>query len=108
MARLLVETGVILQNILWIRFLSIANAEVDRECEDHNIIPGAWRGDQQMEEIPQPQFVGIVLTCFVPASECIRGIRDATLTQWRIYGEWAYECNSPPIRNDHKVIARHS
>ena len=28
--------------------------------------------------------------------------------QWRIYGEWAYECNSPPIRNDLKVIARHS
>ena len=25
------------------------------------------------------------------------------------YGcEWAYECNSPPIRNDHKMIARHS
>jgi hypothetical protein len=23
-------------------------------------------------------------------------------------GEWTYECNSPPIRNDHKVIARHS
>ena len=21
-------------------------------------------------------------------------------------GKWAYECNSPPIRNDHKVIAR--
>ena len=23
-------------------------------------------------------------------------------------GEWAYECNSPPILNDHKNIARHS
>ena len=33
---------------------------------------------------------------------------NATLTQWRISGEWAYECNSPPIRNDRKVIARHS
>ena len=32
----------------------------------------------------------------------------AGLTLWRIYGEWAYECNSPPIRNDCKVIARHS
>ena len=32
----------------------------------------------------------------------------ATLTQWPTYGEWAYECNSPPIRNAHKVIARHS
>ena len=25
-----------------------------------------------------------------------------------MYGEWAYECNSPSIRNDRKVIARHS
>ena len=32
----------------------------------------------------------------------------AGLTLWRIYGEWAYECNSPSIRNDRKVIARHS
>ena len=32
----------------------------------------------------------------------------ATLKLWRIYGEWAYECNYPPIRNDRKVIARHS
>jgi hypothetical protein len=23
-------------------------------------------------------------------------------------GEWAYEFNSPPIRNDRKVIARHA
>ena len=43
--RLLVETGVILHNILRIRFPAIANAEVDRQDEDHNIIPGAWRGD---------------------------------------------------------------
>ena len=28
--------------------------------------------------------------------------------QWRMYGEWAYECNSPSIRNDRKVIARYS
>ena len=27
---------------------------------------------------------------------------------WRMYGEWAYECNSPSIRNDRKVIPRHS
>ena len=55
MVRLVVETGVILHNLLRIRFPAIANAEVDREDEDHNIIPGAWRGDQQVEEIPQPQ-----------------------------------------------------
>ena len=35
---------------------------------------------------------------------------DASHTEQIIglYGEWAYECNSPPIRNDHKVITRHS
>ena len=32
----------------------------------------------------------------------------ANSPEWRIYGEWAYECNSPPIRNDRKVIAIHS
>ena len=52
--RLKVETGVILHNLLRIRFPAIANAEVDREDEDHNIIPGAWRGDQLVEEVPQP------------------------------------------------------
>ena len=55
MVRLLVKTGVILHNLLRIRFPAIAIAEVDREDEDHNIVPGAWRGDQQVEEIPQPQ-----------------------------------------------------
>ena len=25
---------------------------------------------------------------------------------WRMYGEWDYECHSPSIRNDRKVIAR--
>ena len=38
----------------------------------------------------------------------------APLTQWRIYGECAYECNSPPVRNytkwaaDINVIRKHS
>ena len=38
--------------LLRISFPAIANAEVDREDEDHNIIPGAWRGDQQVERYP--------------------------------------------------------
>ena len=33
---------------------------------------------------------------------------NAGLTLWGIYGEWAYECNSTSIRNDRKLIARHS
>ena len=39
------------------------------------------------------------LWCF----ECYAGLTH----QWRMYGEWAYECNSPSIRNDRKLIARH-
>ena len=38
------------------------------------------------------------LWCF----ECYAGLT----MQWRMYGEWAYECHSPSIRNDRKVIAR--
>ena len=34
-----------------------------------------------------------------------RQIRQIVANIWRIYGEWAYECNSPPISNDRKVIA---
>ncbi len=51
--RLLVEAGVILHNLLRIRFPAIGNAEVDREDGDHNIIPDAWRAEQQLQEIPQ-------------------------------------------------------
>ena len=40
--------------------------------------------------------------------ECKAIVFAANSPEWRIYGEWAYECNSPPIRNDRKVIARHS
>ena len=29
-------------------------------------------------------------------------IHYVSLTQWLIYGEWAYECNSSPIRKDRK------
>ena len=54
-ARLLVETGVILHNLLRIRFPAIGNADADREDEDHNIVPRAWRANIYVEEIPQPQ-----------------------------------------------------
>ena len=38
-----------------------------------------------------------------PASVVLRqSIPNAALTLWRIYGEWAYECSSPWIRNDRK------
>ena len=47
------------------------------------------------------------LHCGEYPCEC-KQIIFADSPQWRIYGEWAYECNSPPIRNDRKVIARHS
>ena len=53
--RLLVETGVILHNLLRIRFPAIAYAEVDREDEDHNIIPGAWRETNRWRRYPSPR-----------------------------------------------------
>ena len=28
--------------------------EVDHEDDNHNIIPGAWRADMQMHEVPHP------------------------------------------------------
>ena len=52
--RLLVETGVILHNLLRIRLPAIANAEVDQEDEDHNIIPGAWRETNRWRRYPSP------------------------------------------------------
>ena len=70
MWRLLVETGVILHNLLRIRFPAIANAEVDREDEDHNIIPGAWRETNRWRRYPSPgtqQSVGKVMRDYVKA-----------------------------------------
>ena len=32
----------------------------------------------------------------------------ASLTQWRMYGEWVFEGNSPPIRDDNIVLAIYS
>jgi len=49
--RLLVETAFILHNLLRIRFPAIRDAEVDQEDEEHNI-PGSWRVDQNVQEIP--------------------------------------------------------
>ena len=121
--RLLVETGVILHNLLRIRFPAIANAEVDREDEDHNTIPGAWRGDQQVEGIPQPQAlnrdnrVGKVMRDYlkayfnseagsVPWQERLAGINvnwmmtvDILMFKcFTIYVISAYKCSFLPIK----------
>ena len=52
--RTLVETAVLLHNLMRIRFPAIGNTEVDHQDGNHNIIPGAWRADMQMHEVPHP------------------------------------------------------
>ncbi len=52
--RTLVETAVLLHNLMRIRFPGIGNAEVDHEDENHDIIPGTWRADQEQWDVPQP------------------------------------------------------
>lgn len=51
--RHLVETAVVLHNLLRQRVVMAAN-EVDHEDEEHNIIPGAWRHGPHWEDVPQP------------------------------------------------------
>ena len=51
--RHLVETAVVLHNLLRQRVVMAAN-EVDHEDEEHNIIPGAWRHGPRWEDVPQP------------------------------------------------------
>ena len=34
--------------MMQIRYPSVQNADLDREDEDHNLVPGAWRQDGQL------------------------------------------------------------
>ena len=52
-ARRNVETCVVLHNIMRMRYPQMQNAEVDREDEDHNLIPGEWRDGIVMGDPPQ-------------------------------------------------------
>ena len=49
--RLNVEASVILHNIMRMRYPQMQNAEMDKEDEDHNLIPGEWRNGTAMPDL---------------------------------------------------------
>ena len=49
--RTIVETCVVLHNLMRLRFPGIQNRHLDVEDADHNIIPGDWRNDAAMHEV---------------------------------------------------------
>ncbi|XP_052770767.1 uncharacterized protein LOC128210457 [Mya arenaria] len=51
--RLNVEASVILHNIMRMRYPQMQNAEMDKEDEDHNLIPGEWRNGAAMHDLAQ-------------------------------------------------------
>ena len=57
----LVETAVVLHNLLRQRVVMAAN-EVDHEDEEHNFVPGAWRHGPHWEDVPQPPARGNLAT----------------------------------------------
>ena len=59
--RNLVETAVVLHNLLRHRVVVAAN-EVDHEDEEHNFVPGAWRHGHHWEDVPQPPARGNLAT----------------------------------------------
>ena len=59
--RNLVETAVVLHNLLRQRVVMAAN-EVDHEDEEHNFIPGAWRHGPHWEDVQQPHARGNLAT----------------------------------------------
>ncbi|XP_071500329.1 putative nuclease HARBI1 [Diadema antillarum] len=58
----LVETAVVLHNLLRKR-VALTASEVDHEDEEHNfVIPGAWRDGPHWEDVPQPPARGNLAT----------------------------------------------
>lgn len=50
----ILEAAVVLHNLLRKKHPSISAAEVDREDEDHNVIPGLWRANVNWDDVEQP------------------------------------------------------
>jgi len=86
--RKLVETAVVLHNLLRHRLVMAAN-EVDHEDEAHNFVPGAWRHGPHWEDVPQPPARGTSPLWMPDISEIIS---ETTLSlQWvllTISEEW--------------------
>ena len=49
--RIIVETCVILHNLMRMRHLALQNNDMDSENVNHEIIPGAWRTTANMHEV---------------------------------------------------------
>ena len=49
--RLIVQTCIILHNLMRTRYPGLQNAAVDREDDQHNVIPGAWRTGRNMQDL---------------------------------------------------------
>lgn len=40
-----------LHNLMRVRYPGLQNADLDRELNDHNVIPGAWRGNDVLQDV---------------------------------------------------------
>lgn len=53
--RAIVMACIVLHNLMRARYPGMQNNMLDREDEDHNLIPGAWRQGPQLEDMQQPR-----------------------------------------------------
>ena len=51
--------------------------------------------DHPFAKVEHSKYLGITLQSNLEWNKHINSITNASLTLWRIYGEWAYECSSP-------------
>ena len=51
----IILTCVTLHNLMRIRFPQLQNAQLDRDDDHHNVIPGAWRNQAAMDDMGRPQ-----------------------------------------------------
>ena len=49
--RTIVETCVVLHNLMRLRFPGMQNRHLDAVDDDHNIVPGDWRNHADMHEV---------------------------------------------------------
>ena len=48
------ETVVVLHYLLRLRSQAIPSLVIDHEDDQHNLVPGTWRDEGVLEEVPQP------------------------------------------------------
>ena len=74
----IVLATVCLHNLMRIRYPGVQNALVDREGEDHQVVPGAWRDEQVLVEVDNVRG---------PTSETRRGKRQRILLKHFVNSE---------------------